>query len=67
MLPTLAQAGIFVMVKGRQYELCGEYAENLKASPALSAKTGAWPLDPKLTSFSLPQWETVDVRQHSTS
>jgi hypothetical protein len=59
-----ASAASFALLRGGRYELCREFAENIKTFPAMSKTTEQWPLDPKLKDLTKPKWEVIDVREH---
>jgi hypothetical protein len=59
-----ASAASFELLRGGRYELCREFAANLKRFPNLSRTTEEWPLGPGLKDFTKPKWEVLDIGEH---
>lgn len=61
LMADLATAGDYVLVIGKGFEVCEAYLKNLNSFPAHPPMVCNRPLNPKLTEFSKPQWQPLEV------
>jgi hypothetical protein len=64
LMADLATAGDYVMVVGKGFEVCEAYFKNLNSFPNHPPMVCERPLNPKLTAFSKPGWQPVDILQN---
>ena len=64
LIADLATAGDYVLLVGKGFEVCEAYLKNLNSFPKHPPMVCDRPLNPKLTEFSKPQWQPVDILQN---